>query len=73
MCFTPPSNCVYIVYLKVTAIPVNCTISGQYFPLKSNTVHSEILAWGNQVLKWLIIIMKKKKVSFFKKILVDKQ
>ena len=65
MCFTPPSNCVYIVYLKVTAIPVNCTISGQYFPLKSNTlVHSEILAWGNQVLKWLMIIMKKK-VSFF--------
>ena len=47
MCFIPPSNCVYTVYWKVTVIPVNCTISEQYFPLKITTyVHSEILARG---------------------------
>ena len=46
MCFTSTNNCGYTIH-KVTVIPVNCTISEQYFPLKSNTlVHSEILARG---------------------------
>ena len=34
MCFTSTNNCGYTIH-KVTVIPVNCTISEQYFPLKS--------------------------------------
>lgn len=42
MCFTPPNNFVYTV-CKVTVIPINCTISEEYFALISNTlVHFEI-------------------------------
>ena len=70
MCFTPRSNCAYTVYLKVTVIPVNCTILGQHISISSTFWNFSL---GESSFEMIDDYYEKKKVSFFEKILVDKQ